>query len=97
MNEQAYQSWEVLHRRTVSGEMLSASEQAVYDAGCRELDMEENLYGNLEQVRALRAQIVDASAEQHRLLTRKVELNARIAALEARLDTRTGRLLSIGS
>ena len=46
MDEQAYQYWQVLHRRVVMGETLSAAEQAVYEAGCEELDAEERLDGN---------------------------------------------------
>jgi peptidoglycan hydrolase CwlO-like protein len=97
MDEQAYQKWQVLHRRTVSGERLSTKEQAEYEAGCRELDAQERLDGNLERLRALRAQIAEAETEQQRLRTQEKELDARIAELEARLDTRTRQLLGIGS
>jgi cell division protein FtsB len=45
----------------------------------------------------LRAQIAAAEAEQAQLRRREAELNARIAALEARLDERTRQLLGIGS
>lgn len=54
MDEQAYQHWQVLHRRVALGETLSASEQAVYEAGCREWDAEEKLHSNLERLRELR-------------------------------------------
>jgi hypothetical protein len=97
MDEQAYQYWQGLHQRVVIGETLSATEQAVYEAGCEELDASERLDGSLERLRALRAQIVAAEAEQQRLRAHEVELDARIAALEARLDTRTRQLLGIGN
>jgi chromosome segregation ATPase len=97
MDEQAYQYWQRLHQRVVMGETLSAAEQAVYEAGCEQLDAEERLDGNLERLRALRAQIVAAEAEQQRLRAHEAELDARIAALEARLDTRTRQLLGIGN
>ena len=96
MDEQAYQDWQVLHRRMMQGEMLNAAEQAVYEAGCQAFDAEERLDGNLERLRELRAQIAAAELEQQRLREREAELDARIVALEARLDTRTRQLLGIG-
>ena len=97
MDEQAYQHWQILHRRAVTGDTLSAAEQTVYDAGCRELDAEERLEGNLERLRELRAQIAAAETEQQALRRREEELDARIAGLEARLDARTRQLLGIGN
>ena len=47
MDEQAYQHWQVLHRRVIMGEALSGAEQAAYEAGCQELDAEERLDGGL--------------------------------------------------
>jgi hypothetical protein len=97
MDEQAYEYWQVLHRRVIRSETLSAAEQAVYEAGCQELDAEEQLDGNLERLRELRAQITAAETEQQRLREREADLDARIVALEARLDTRTRQLLGIGN
>ena len=51
----------------------------------------------LERLRELRAQIAAAELEQQRLREREAELDARIVALEARLDTRTRQLLGIGN
>jgi cell division protein FtsB len=95
VDSQAYQQWQSLHRRVVQGERLSAAEQAAYDAGCRELDAEEHLDGNLAQLRELRTAIAEAETEQQSLRDRETELDARIAALEARLDERTRQLLGI--
>jgi chromosome segregation ATPase len=97
MDEQAYQHWQVLHRRVALGETLNAAEQALYESGCHELDAEERTDGNLERLRALRAQIAEAETEQQRLQEREAELDARIIALEARLDTRTRRFLGISN
>ena len=97
MDEQEFQNWQILHRRVVAREVLSAAEQAAYDAGCRELDAEERIEGDLEPLRQLRAQIAAAAVEQQQLRRREAELDARIAALEARLDDRTRQLLGIGS
>ena len=97
MDEQAYQYWQVLHRRVATGETLNAAEQAGYESGCQALDAAERLDGNLERLRELRAHIAAAETEQQRLRAQEVELNARIVALEARLDTRTRQLLGINN
>lgn len=97
MDEQAYQKWQVLHRRIVYGETLSTKEQADYEAGCQELDAQEKLDGNLEQLRTLHAQITAAKIQQQRFRSQGQDLDTRIANLEARLDTRTRKLLGIVS
>jgi cell division protein FtsB len=74
---------------------LSPEDQAAYDTGCGELDAEEHLDGNLARLRQLRAAIAEAETEQQSLRDREAELDARIAALEARLDERTRQLLGI--
>jgi chromosome segregation ATPase len=89
MDEQAYQYWQVLHRRVALGETLTTAEQAAYESGCQEMDAEERLDGNLKRLRELRAQIASAETEQQHLQAREADLDARIVALEARLDTRT--------
>ena len=61
MDEQAYQKWQVLHRRSVYGETLSTSEQADYETGCQELDTQEELDGNLERLRAFRIWVLSHS------------------------------------
>ena len=38
MNETAYRAWQVLHDRWAKGETLTPEEQAVYEAGCAELE-----------------------------------------------------------
>jgi len=97
MDSRVYRQWQELHRRTVLGETLAASEQEVYEAGCRELDAEETQDGGLEQMRRLRNDILSAEREQQQLREQEVKLDARIAALEARLDARTRQLLGIGN
>lgn len=97
MDEQAYQHWQALHRRAALGETLNTAEQAAYEAGCQELDAEERLDGNLEHLRELRAHIAAAETEQQRLREQEAALDARIVALEARLDARTRQLLGIGN
>src|SRR5688500_1265224 len=87
--------WKELHRRVALGESLNTAEKAVYEAGCREMDAEEWLDGDLARLRELRNGIVEAEREQQRLRDREAELDDRIADLEARLDERTRRLLGI--
>lgn len=95
MEEHVFQHWQVLHRRNVMGEILNAAERAVYEAGCREMDAGEALNGNLEQLRILRRKIVEADAKQQQLRQQETELDARIAALEARLAPQTRQQLGI--
>ena len=95
MDALEYQNWQALHRRVAAGEALTPDEQRNYEAGCRELDRNESLDGNLAQLRDLRARITEAEAEQRHLREREAELDARIAALEGRLDDRTRKLLGI--
>jgi hypothetical protein len=97
MDKKVYGDWQVLHRRAVSGETVTTAEQAVYESGCQELEAEEKLDGNLERPRELRSQIAAALTEQQCLHAREAELDARIADLEARLDTRTRQLLGISN
>jgi hypothetical protein len=97
MDEQTYAHWQKLHRRAAMGETLDAAEQAAYEAGCRELDSEETLDGNIERLRELRTRIAAAETEQQHLREREAELDAHIADLEARLDQRTRHLLGIGN
>jgi hypothetical protein len=97
MDAETYRKWQELHRRMAQGDTLNASEQAAYEAGCRELDADEKLDGSLEQIRQLREQILFAETEQQFLREQEAELDARIAALETRMDTRTRQLLGIGN
>ena len=79
------------------GEILNAAEQNAYDAGCHELDATEQLDGNLERIRELRAAIAFTETEPQRLKEKETELDVRIVALEKRLDDKTRQLLGIGS
>jgi chromosome segregation ATPase len=97
MNETAYRAWQVLHDRWAKGATLTPEEQAAYEAGCQELDAQEELDGNLERLRALRAKITEAKTLQQRLRTEEQDLDMRIATLEARLDVRTRELLGMAN
>ena len=95
MDETKYKRWQALHRQAVTGEPLNEAEQTEYEASCREMDEEENLDGDVPRLRELRRKIVEADAEKQRMEIRLAELDAKIAALEARLDSRTRQLLGI--
>lgn len=99
MDASQYQGWQKLHGRRMARETLSSEEQAEYETACRELDAEEEqqLDGNLQLLRDLRVQIAQAEAETQRLRQEVIKQDARIAQMEARLDTRTKQLLGIGS
>ena len=97
MQQSTKQNWNALHRRKASGETLNSQEQSDYEAGCRDLDSQEWLDGNLERMRTLRSQIAQAKADQQRMQIEEQALDARIIELEARLDARTRKLLGIAS
>jgi len=97
MDETKQARWQTLHRQAVTGEPLTEAEQTEYEEACREMDAEEILDGDLPRLRELRKEIADADAEKRRMEIREAELDAKIAALEARLDSRTRQLLGIGS
>lgn len=81
----------------MAGEILSVTEQAEYEAGHHELETTEVLDGDIQMLRDLRDKIAGAEADQQRLREREMTLDARIAALEARLNSRTRQLLGIGN
>ena len=97
MDSQNYRAWQELHLRAARGEALNASEQADYEAGCQELDADETLDGDLDRLRKLRELIGSAESAKRQLRDQEANLDARIAALEDRLDTRTRQLLGIGT
>lgn len=76
---------------------MNAADQATYDTGCQELDAEEVLDGDIQRLRGLRASIAEAEMQQQHLREREHDLDARIAVLEAHLDSHTRQLLGIGS
>ena len=96
MDQQAYENWQKLHRLVATGCALDAQQQATYEAGCRELDQDENLDGGLGRLCELRTRVKESQAEQRRLLRRAADLDAHIAVLETHLDPRTRQLLGIG-
>lgn len=100
MDETALKHWQTLHNRAVQGATLTEEEQAIYEAGIRELDAEEEEQlrsSNIEQMRQMRARIAEAEAEHQNLLANHAQLKAQIAMLEANLDVKTRQLLGIGN
>jgi len=97
MDAELYRIWQALHRRAVLGEALTDAEQSIYDIGCRELDAEERLDGDLIRLRELRTDINVAESEQRRLREHEAELDQQIKALEGSLDQRTRQLLGVTS
>lgn len=69
--------WQVLHRRVALGKALGPDEQVAYEAGCRALDAEEQLDGDLARLRQLKTRIAVEKAERQRLRQREAELEER--------------------
>jgi peptidoglycan hydrolase CwlO-like protein len=97
MNEAAYRAWQVLHDRWAKGETLTPEEQAVYEAGCAELDAEEILPGSLSNLQAIHAKAMELDEQIARAQSEFAALRAQIAETEARLSEPTRRRLGIST
>ena len=100
MDDAAYKQWTSLRMRVAKGESLTLEEQAIYEAGERELDAEEEgmLRNNgIEEIRQLQARLASLEQEHSELLERKTQLGAEIAELETQLHPRTRQLLHVGN
>lgn len=97
MDEATLKAWQALHLRFAKGETLTPEEQAVYEAGAQELDAEENLDGDIEELRRMKQVIASLEAEHTQLAAQKARLDAEIMVLEAKLDPRTRELLGVGN
>ena len=95
MNEATYQAWQALHDRWARGETLTPDEQALYEAGCTELDAEEILPGSLNNLQAVHAKASELDAQIVRAQAEAAALRAQIAEAEARLSEPTRRRLGI--
>jgi hypothetical protein len=88
MDEATYQRWWALHLRVVRAEVLTAREQAVYEAGCHELEHEEPLGDLSLNIAQIPARVRALEAERAALLARCQQLDAEIASLETALRQR---------
>ena len=96
IDEPTYKQWWLLHRRSAVGELLSAEEQARYEAGLRQLEAEEPpIQSSIDALRQARQQMLAAQAEYRRLQRQYEAMQAEAAALEARLDKSTKQVLGI--
>ncbi len=96
MDEATYKGWWPLHYRAVIGEPLTAEERAVYEAGLRQLDAEEEqiLSRGAERERQQHQQQWEGMLAERAALQAQInELKARTAKLEAGLDTPTLRAI----
>ncbi len=98
MDEATHKQWWPLHLRAALGETLSAEEQAVYDAGSKQLDEgeEQSLHGSVEALARSRQQNMELKAEYNRMHQEIQELEQQIALYEERLHTPAKQLLGVG-
>jgi hypothetical protein len=88
MDPQTYQRLWTLHLRAARCQDLSAEERALYQGGLKQIQQGKIGANSGAGLRELRAAIAALQAEHAHLFTRSEELDAEIAALEARLDER---------
>lgn len=97
MDQIAYQRWWQLHIRVARGESLGVDEQALYEAGLTELDIEEKRQwedAGLELLRQLKAEVEGLEAAHAQLQARSQRLDRRIWTLEGAYMSLTGLELS---
>ena len=97
MDEATYKAWLPLHERASRKEVLTSEEQAVYEAGCAEMDAGETFAATLSELRAARERADLLEAKHTAALERYRALQAEIAALESQFSEPTRRALGIGS
>ena len=95
MDETTYKQWHALHIKHAVGETLTPDEQAIYDAGCEQLDAEEMLELDTG-LRQKREEIERLKAENQRLHAVREQLEARAVALERELSAITKQLVRVG-
>jgi hypothetical protein len=95
MDQSSAQRWWALHLRVARGETLGAEDQGFYQTGLGQLEQEEMLQGARSAVRELRARVAALESEHAALTTRRREVEAEIAALEASLGERGRHLLGM--
>jgi len=91
-----YERWWSLHLRVAKGETLSSLEEDDYAIGLSQLDSEAAATDGetVSYLRTLRAAINRASKLHTELTTRSVDLDRKIAALEANYQRLTGQALN---
>src|SRR4051794_37282043 len=96
MEPQASQpTWWDLHLRKARGEVLSESEQALYDAEIARHDQEMPLRGNLEALKALRDTVMTLAQENANLRKRLAQLETEREAVERGLNQPTREFLGV--
>jgi molecular chaperone GrpE (heat shock protein) len=95
VDQKTYERWWPLHLRVARGESLNADEQSSYDAGCCQLEQEEQLLETTE-ARESREHLAALEAERADLERRRRQLDAEIANLESRLSDQTRQYLGVG-
>ena len=98
MNQTTHERWWQLHLRVAKGEELDAAERAIYAAGLKDLDAEDEKTrwenSNLTMLRRLRAEVESLETTLAQLQTRSHRLDRQIWTLEGAYMVLTGLELS---
>src|SRR5579871_1075622 len=89
MDETTHKQWWPLHIKHALGEILTPDEQAIYGAGCAQLDAEEKLPGSVEELKQARQKMLELKAEYERLNRLYEAMEAKRAERESRLSDPT--------
>jgi hypothetical protein len=91
MNEETYQQWWQLHLQVARGKKLTLDEQAEYEAGLEELDLEEMIDDqDIHLLSNLRQQITESQTIHAQLLANSKRLDKQIRKLEKSYQALTG-------
>lgn len=95
MAEFDYEQWWRLHVRVARGESLSAVENVTYRSGLNHLESSEAPVDQdiMATLQALQKQIEQLSQEHASLMMRSLQLDQKLAALEATYQSMTGQTL----
>ena len=96
MNEATHRQWWPLHIKYAKGEALTPEEQAAYEAGRDQLYANENLNGDVEDLKQLRAHILEMEAQLAQMMEQYRALKARAESLEDRLSEPVKNYLGVG-
>jgi len=72
VDDTTYKRWWPLHLRIACGESLNSQEQADYESGLKQLHESENLDGDLDALRQVRATIRRLDEERLELQTQSL-------------------------
>ena len=86
MDESTHERWWPLHIKNAKGEALTPEEQAAYEEGRDQLYADENLDGNVEDLKQLRTHILEMETQLGQMMEQYRALKSKADSLEGQLS-----------